>query len=411
MRRSLAFTAYFFLIILAYYQIKPLSRSVVLSELGRDAFPPIWILTALILASLLPIYRRVLSAWTSHQVVRRTTCTVAFGCAGFWLVLQRPSPFWAVVFYVFVDIFSVVLVEQFWSVVNSASDFRGGARSYGVVGSGGLLGGTIGGALASWLVESGTVGSVDLLLVSAGVLVAVTGFLWMFRLPVREPVRGKETAEGHPHNPEWRMYFRNPTVVLLAGLILITQLAEPFVEFLFLGSVHESLPTGDAQTAYIASVYSVLGGVALVLNLLVAPLLFRTAGILGGLLLQPLAIVGALILVLYQGGLASFALLKVMDRGVSYSVNRAAKELLYLRFSERTIYLLKAIIDMFGYRAFKIVGAGVIFLLTVFLQESSQAIIGILWGICLFWLLGLLYANRRGGLKEQDELLAPRKAS
>ena len=47
----------------------------------------------------------------------------------------------AIGFYVLVDIFSVVLVEQFWSLANTSSSNDEGRRSYWFVGSGGLMGG------------------------------------------------------------------------------------------------------------------------------------------------------------------------------------------------------------------------------------------------------------------------------
>ena len=49
----------FFLIILAYYQVKAASRSLVLEYFDPDAFPWLWIVTATLLAALIGVYHRI----------------------------------------------------------------------------------------------------------------------------------------------------------------------------------------------------------------------------------------------------------------------------------------------------------------------------------------------------------------
>ncbi len=64
----------------------------------------------------------------------------------------------------------MVLVEQFWSLTNSVYRSSDGRRWYGLIASGGLVGGLAGGLLAV-LAGAGTpLNTVDLLLVSAGII-------------------------------------------------------------------------------------------------------------------------------------------------------------------------------------------------------------------------------------------------
>ena len=78
-------------------------------------------------------------------------------------VLDNNSTVAAVAFYIFVDIFSVVLVEQFWSLTVSITDSNEGKKSFWFVATGGLVGGVAGGFLASYLVESTPLTTPDLL--------------------------------------------------------------------------------------------------------------------------------------------------------------------------------------------------------------------------------------------------------
>ena len=84
----------------------------------------------------------------------------------------------ATAFYVFVDIFSVVLVEQFWSLTDSVSSTEEGRRSFWFVGTGGLVGGVCGGLLASALVSHTPLATPDLLYACALLLLVV----WVFNL-------------------------------------------------------------------------------------------------------------------------------------------------------------------------------------------------------------------------------------
>jgi AAA family ATP:ADP antiporter len=87
---------------------------------------------------------------------------------------------------------------------------------------------------------------------------------------------------------------------------------------------------------------------------------------------------------------------KISARGLSYSTNRASKELLYVPNDSVLIYQAKAWIDMFGYRLFKIFGSFVILLFTRWLPVTI-GVPQLSWftiGICLLWLL-LLVAIRR----------------
>ena len=58
---------------------------------------------------------------------------------------------------------------------------------------------------------------------------------------------------------------------------------------------------------------------------------------------------------------------KISDRAMSYSINRASKELLYVPVDSVLIYQAKAWIDMFGYRLFKVAGSVLILLFTQWL--------------------------------------------
>jgi AAA family ATP:ADP antiporter len=90
------------------------------------------------------------------------------------------------------------------------------------------------------------------------------------------------------------------------------------------------------------------------------------------------------------------AVMKIADRGLSYSINRASKELLYVPVDPVQAYQAKAWIDMFGYRVFKVLGSLTILLLTQWLS-APLGIAGLSWFViacCLVWMLAIFYLSK-----------------
>ena len=138
-----------------------------------------------------------------------------------------------------------------------------------------------------------------------------------------------------------------------------------------------------------------MGFVSIGINLGLTPLIHRIFGAIGGLLAQPLMISLLSWCFLFQSSLFFGYAIKIGDRGLSYSINRASKELLYIPIDPVVIYQAKAWIDMFGYRLFKVVGSVVILLFTQWLP-ITLAVNQLSWcsvAICAIW-MGLILILR-----------------
>ncbi|MFA5940751.1 MAG: hypothetical protein WC809_15445 [Sinimarinibacterium sp.] len=361
--RALALFADFLLVILAYYQIKPASRSLYLEHFTAAQLPYVWVLSALVLGALMPAYGRLVSRVSRPHLVVGTCLSFALILVGFRLWIGGPVA--AVCFYVFVDILSVALVEQFWSLTNAAFPTRQGSRWFGAIGAGGLVGGMSGGWLAQALLTHAGLRTVDLLLVAAALIVLVAAFSGVLvRSGVLAEQPGAAALPGLPARPALRDWLGNRYLVTITAVLLLAQVAEPIVEYQFMHFVQIEFPEREARTAYLSGFLSLLNAVALGINLIVTPLVLRGLSAIGGMLAQPLTLGLFSFLHLLQPGLSSGAAMKISDRGLSYSLNRASKELLYVPIAPELIFKLKAWIDMFGYRAFKVLGATAILLLT-----------------------------------------------
>ncbi|MDX2493486.1 MAG: Npt1/Npt2 family nucleotide transporter [Desulfuromusa sp.] len=380
----------FLLIVMALYNLKPASRSLFIEYLGADQLPYVWIGTALTMAVFIGIYHRVIERFSRVKVVLATCLSISLLLVVFRFFLSAPGPVVATAFYIFVDILGVLMVEQFWSLTNSIYSTSEGKSWYGFIGTGGLTGGVIGSGAAALILKLTPLQTADLLLVAAGIILLLFVLTWLMGrlgLYCEVELHGQELH----YKGGWKVLKRSRFLILIAAILLLAQLASPLIEFQFLKTVAVRYPLIDSRTAFLSLFFSLMGGVSIAVNLLLTPLIHRYFGVISGLLVQPVMIALCTLGFMFQPGLLLVSAAKISDRGLSYSINRASKELLYVPIDSLLIYQAKAWIDMFGYRLFKIFGSILILFFTRWISTplSLPQLSWLVLGICLIWLLVL----------------------
>ena len=395
--RSLGFRAVFlfvnfFLIIMALYQLKPASRSLFIESLGARQLPYVWIATALAMGIFIAFYHRLVDRHSRINVVLGTCLVVCALLVVFRLLLNHSGSSAPAYLYVFVDILGVVLVEQFWSLTNSIYTTQEGKSWYGFVGTGGLVGGVLGGWVSAMLIKYTALQTPDLLLTAAATIFVIFVLTW---------IMGKagifcevEHVGGafEPSSEGWRILHHSRYLFLIAAILLLAQLASPIVEYQFLNSVEASYLEREARTEFLSWFFAIMGAVSIAVNMGITPLVHRFLGAIAGLLVQPLLIWIFSWCFFFQSTLFFAGATKISDRAMSYSINRASKELLYVPVDSVLIYQAKAWIDMFGYRLFKVAGSVLILLFTQWLP-FSVSLPQLSWfavGICIIWIIFIM---------------------
>lgn len=234
--------------------------------------------------------------------------------------------------------------------------------------------------------------TLDLLLVAALILLVLIGLtLLMQRFGLYHEHKGVSDDHSIGHG-FWRTIVGHRYLMLIAALLLLAQVIEPLVEYQFMAAVEDAFSERELRTAYLGEFFGLLGGVAIAVNLLLTPLIHRCFGAIVGLALQPLAVAVSTLFFIATPGLFMAATLKIADRGLSYSINRASKELLYIPIDAVLIFQAKAWIDMFGYRMFRVLGSVMILLLTQWLWFTVpvSAISWLTLLTCAVWLFVLI---------------------
>ncbi len=386
----------FWLIIMAVYQLKPASRSLYITSLGADRLPYVWIGSAMAMAVFISFYNRIVERMSRLNVVMGSCLAFTAALILFRLLLITPSPLVAIGFYVFVDILGVILVEQFWSLCNSIYDTEEGKRWYGVVGTGGLVGGMMGGGLAGALIRFTPLKTPDLLLVAGALIIVLYALTWLMgRGGIYCEVDGPDASRRFLSG-DWRSFMGNPYLLLLAGVLLLAQLASPIVEYQFMKTVESSFAGQEARTAFLSLFFGLLGMVSIVVNLGITPLVHRFVGVIAGLLIQPVILSLFSLLFWMNPSLFFGSAAKISDRALANSINRASRELLYVPVDPILIYQAKAWIDMLGFRLFKVLGSVLILLFTQWLPVTLAVpqFSGFSIAICILW-MGLIFGLRK----------------
>ena len=344
--RSLLLFANFFLILLAYYLVKPASRSLFLQHSDSDYLPYVWTASGLLLLLLVPGYQRLLARYGRMRVVLGS-------CVG-----------------------TAALLLVFRMLFHHANA-----------------------AVAIGLTTEDLISVAAMLVL---LMMAMTG-----RLARAGVYREREVPDAPVKLDEPTLDFgvvlksirSSRYVALMALLVLVSQIVEPIVEYQFLHHVEAAYTDGEARTVFLSQFLSLQSGVALAVNLLLTPVIHRYGGVIAGLLMQPLLLGLSSAFYLFHNSLRAATVMKISDRGLSYSVNRASKELLYVGADAQTIFKVKAWIDMVGYRVFKIVGNVAILLIVQWApyQQSQAALTLVVIGLCCAWLGCVVMLRRVGG--------------
>lgn len=385
----------FFLIITTLYQLKPASRSLYIEYMGATRLPYVWIAVALSMGLFISLYHRLVARLSRQRVVMGSVLVFGIILLIFRIWFFFPSRVAAIAFYVFVDILGVVLVEQFWSLVNSVYSTREGKSWYGLVGTGGLLGGVTGGGVSALLIRYTPMKTDDLLISAAITLfIVLTLTVVMGRCGLFCEVDEKE-SEPAPAESGAATGFKR-YLILIAAILLLSQLISPITEYLFMNKVESTYIDVEARTAFLSLFFSLLSMISIGVNLLVTPFIHRLFGPIAGLLAQPFAIAVFSVLFFFNATLVFAGATRIGDRGLSYSINRASRELLYVPIDSLLIYRAKAWIDMLGYRLFKVFGSVLILIITGLVPVSSHfAYLGLIVILgCGVWLIVVGFISR-----------------
>ena len=345
-------------VLFGYEFIRSVSSSLFIAAYGAENLMFGMALISPSMIVMLYCYGRLLSWRGATYALTITSLFSGILILGCYAALVRGMDFAAVIIYVFREAYIVIVIEQFWSFVNSVLTTEQAKRINGPFCAVASVGSFAGGMLVNRWAE--VLGSETLLLFAAGSLVPAAVFSVIAYRFGGEPKPNKEEAGGRLGHLGVKTLFRSRYLLFIGILILSTQLVSTVLDLRFNGLAEIALSDTDARTAFFGGVYGSLGAIAGVLQLVVVPLALRFVGLhIIHVCIPIIHLVSSLVLTIspsLRSGTAAYMIFKALD----YSIFRAAKELFYMPLSYDSRYRAKQLIDSFGYRFSKSGSAAVI---------------------------------------------------
>src|SRR5688500_6679246 len=254
-----------FLLFTSYYLIKPVREALILSGGGAEAKSYLVAAMAVVLFFLIAWYSKLVSRYERTRLI--TVVTLAFiAClVVFWILSRTNVPYLGYAFFIWVGIFSVMVVAQFWSYANDVYNNDAGKRLFPLVAFGGSFGAFAGAYIATWLLKYISV--FEMLLVAGGLL----GLCIVLTRVISARVWGKAAMEARQRELSAKaeggdtgkkkeslgfdMLFRYKYIGLIALLILLLNLVNTTGEYI-LGSLVEDHGKATADEVIQAAIGS-----------------------------------------------------------------------------------------------------------------------------------------------------------
>ena len=382
---------YFFTVITTFWILKPIKKALFIDfyNVGGHTFDLFgWVLSgpqaemiAKIGNMVVVFFAAVVFTWLA-RTLRRQQLTYVFAVFCFVLLLMYrallPNPSEATVwtFYIFGDLYNSLMVATFFAFLNDSVSPLDSRRLYGPI----ILGGVTGGAFSSFFVRTQIENfePADWALICAGIMILIAVIAgaagrwvdrWGAPTAIETPAGGEEKKRAGVALEGALLVFRSRYLLAIVGLVGIYEIVSQLLDYQFTATVVHYVSGATGQ--HFATVYAITNIVALVVQLFVTANVMSRFGVKAALLVMPVLILGASGLFLLFPILLIGSSLNTVDNGLNYSINQSARESLYTPLSRAEKYKAKACIDMFLYRAAKVVAVGVALFLGAVIEEFT----------------------------------------
>ena len=384
-----------FLILMAYYVLKPVREALILSEGSAAQKTYLSVVQVFLLALIVPVYGRLVRKMNRRRLINTVTGFFVVTLVAFYALGQSGARL-GVPFFLWISIFNLMVVAQFWSFANDLYSKDEGERLFPIIGFGASLGAVVGAGLAGGFIER--IGVFELMLVGA-VLLVVEVLLTNY-IDSREASRSRQTTAqprvASSKRGAFGLVLRTRYLLLIALMLMLGNIVNTTGEFLLGRTVQESAiqevgandPEGVQRTigSFYSTFYASVNIVGLLLQLFVVSRIVRVFGVHIAVLVLPLVSLGAYGIIAFAPILRAVFVGKVGENATDYSLNNTVRNMLFLPCTTEQKYSAKQAIDSFFVRVGDVGAAAIVFVGTTWLSLSTSAFAIVNALLVLLWL-------------------------
>ncbi len=365
-----------FLVLTAYYLIKPVREGwLAISDIQGFSRLEVKAYSAfaqsVLLVGIMPLYALLAAKVSRRKLILSVGGSFAAILVLFWLaqpgLVLGAIPFSGIAFYLFVGIFSVTLVAQFWAFCSDLYGPERGKRLFPIVAVGAAAGAVAGSWFGEKLVRLETLDAFDLILIAIVPLAAALAMaMWSDRRGTYgSPSEWTTTRWDEPAAPSnegpYSLIFRHRYLTVTALVILTFSWVVASGDNILFGVVQDSLQVDladlasdpaqfsaalkEATTVFYGELFFWVNLLTLVIQAFFVSRIMQFGGMRLLLLTTPIVSLAAYATMAFAPILGLIKLVKVAENASNYSVNNTARHMLWLPTTKEMLYQAKPTVD------------------------------------------------------------------
>lgn len=405
-----------FLIGAAYSILKPVRKGLILTKHSAEKEAYLYAIVAILLIFVVKVFGYLSSKIPRQKLIASVTLFFISNLVIFYILSEAgiSLSILGIVFWIWLGIFNVFIIAQFWAFSNDIYKEEAGKRLFPIVMFGQNMGFYLGAKATSFLVKPNGPFSPFQLMIVAGVVlfICIVLTLLVHKREIKN-VEGK-TAEPLPESHSdkvaekplkkgggFRIIFQSKYLILVAFVILCLNYVNTTGEYMksdvWQRAAIEAIEDGRIENTDTARMEfitktesdftSLVNLLAWLIQLFLVSRIFKWFGVRGAMLFLPFIAFGGYFFI---GMGATFAVVKwakVAENSTDYSLMNTVKQALYLITSREAKYKAKAAIDTFFVRTGDVLVALTIFIGTTYFAFNLESFAKLNIAVAIIWII------------------------
>ena len=414
-----------FFLLTCYLILKTVREPLILAGGGAEIKSYAAAGQALLLVLVVPAYGFLASRVNRIKLITWVVLFFIFNLIAFYVMAQFQVPL-GVAFFLWVGIFNLFIVAQFWSFANDIYTPEQGGRLFAIIAFGGSLGAILGPKIAGWLFKP--LGAYALMLVAAallGLYILIANIVnRLEQRSIKAPAKKEEAEAPLGKEGGFELVIGQRYLLLIALLMIALNLVNTTGEFILGKTVtlkaqqiasSQDLDVGRTAAAaelankekakivegfigeFYANFFFWVSLISAAVQLFLVSRILNYVGVSAALFFLPGVALGGYSLIVLMPVLSYITSAKIVENSIDYSLQNTCRQALFLPTSREAKYKAKAAIDTFFVRIGDVLSALFVFtgvILALDIETFAAVNVGFaLASLCLVVGIARCYKN------------------
>ncbi len=399
---------YFFSILTAYFILRPIRDAMGIAS-GVGFLPWLFTGTFFVMLAVMPVYGALVSRFPRHKFMPYVYIFFIVNILIFWYFFANEirMDIVAQVFFIWLSVFNVFVVSIFWSFMVDIYKSGDSKVLFGMIASGGTIGGILGPSIVTFFTE--TIGTESLLLISAAVLsfsvVCIYKLVSLRKESLEDEVEqgaGAEKAIGGGMLSGVTEILRSRYLMGVTTMVFLLSLTATFAYFQQGTMIYDTISDTDERVQIFGLIDLSVSIGALIFQVFIAGPVLSNYGVKGGIIVLPIVTVAGFALLAISPTIGVFIIFQTFRRASEYGMFEPSRQNLFGVVSREQKYKSKNFIDTVVFRGGDVANSWFYNMLSsgLGLTMSKVAMVGVpiaaVWGL-LGWKLGKKHEEMEKG--------------